>query len=106
MKAISEFVVRVMDLIEAEGALLRTVVRAEARAARRDAAGFAIGVAILSIAVPVCVASVGLFAAAIWSWLEPIAGTSAAAAVMGGGLLVVGAGLLAVFSYQVRRGAP
>ena len=106
MRAISQFVVRIMDLIEAEGSLLRAVIRVEASAARRDASGFAIGIAILSIAVPICVAGIGLLAAAVWSWLEPAAGAPAATAITGGALLMMGTALLGMFAYRSRRSKP
>lgn len=90
MKAISQFVVRVFDLIEAEGRTALTVARGEARHIRRYAARLAMAAAVLCIAVPLCLGSVWLMAAGLMMALEPEVGRPLAAALSGLAVLVLG----------------
>lgn len=90
MKAISQLVVRVIDLIEAEGRDLRTVLRVEAGRVHVGLAHLAVGIAILLISVPLILAGLCLLAAGMMWWLETILSRPAAAALAGGALLGVG----------------
>jgi uncharacterized RDD family membrane protein YckC len=97
MKAISEFVVHVFDLIEAEGSALRTVVQHEAQIAHGRIATLVLGVAVLAAAVPLVVSGLWLLGAALFWWLEHEVGSPLAAAITG--LLVLGSGLALVAGF-------
>ncbi len=102
MKAISSFIVHVFNLIEAEGAALRTAVRDEARRAQAAAANLATGAGVLIISIPLLIAGFGLLAAGLMWWLETQVSRPAAASLTGAGLLAVGAG--GVFSARWLAG--
>lgn len=70
MKAISELVVHVFDLMEAEGRGLLTVVRGEAKRAQSAASNMAMGLAFLTVAVPLLIGGLALMAAGLMWWLE------------------------------------
>lgn len=91
MKAISQFVVRLVDLLEAEGRAAMSVARSEARHVRRMAAHLALGVAVLCIAVPLCLGSVWLLTTGLRGWLETEVSRPLAAGLSGLVLLAVGA---------------
>lgn len=103
MKVISQFVVRVFDLMEAEGKALLTVVRAEARGVRATATNVAMGVAFLLIAVPLCVGGVLLLAAGLMWWLETLVGRPLAACLTGLMILGAGGGCLSCFRLLAGR---
>lgn len=103
MKAMSQFVVRVFDLIEAEGADLRTAVRAEAGHARRAVSAFALGAALLLAAIPLFLAGVGLIGAGFTWWLENHMGRPLAFTLTGAALLLTAGACVACFSYSARR---
>ncbi len=88
MKVIAQFVVRLFDLIEAEGSTLLTVVRGEARRARASAANLLLGMSFLLIAVPLTVAGVGLITVGLMWWLEAEVGRPLAAVLTGAAVLV------------------
>lgn len=92
MKAISQFVVHLFDLIEAEGRGLRSVVRTEASHARTIASSMVIGVAVLLISIPLIVGGFILSAAGLMWWLETVVSRPAAAALTGLALLGLGVG--------------
>lgn len=104
MKAISQFVVHLCDLVEAEGRVLLTVGREEARRVKDAAADLALGAALLLVAVPLLVAGFSLLAAALMWWLEslvsrPLAACLTGLAVLSGG----GAGILGFRLLTGRR---
>ncbi|TVQ60451.1 MAG: hypothetical protein EA378_11680 [Phycisphaerales bacterium] len=103
MKAISQFVVHVFDLIEAEGVALRSAVRSEAQRARETSADVATGFALLLTSVPVLLAGFGLLAAGMMWWLETIVSRPLAAGITGAVALVLGGALLFTFRQIARR---
>ncbi|MFZ4573975.1 MAG: hypothetical protein ACOYN0_06230 [Phycisphaerales bacterium] len=103
MKAISQFVVRVADLFEAEAQALGTVLRAEARHAHSVLLDTAVAATLLLIGVPLIVSGFGLLAAAIYLWLEPMLGRPLAACSSGCGLLFIGAGCVLLFTRCSNR---
>ncbi len=103
MKAISQFVVHVFDLIEAEGAALRAAVRTEAQRARETSADVATGFALLLTSVPLVLAGFALLAAGMMWWLETLVTRPLAAAITGLVLLIVGGVLLVTFRLIARK---
>ncbi len=103
MKAISQFVVHVFDLLEAEGRCLRAAVRSEARRAQGVAASLAMAMSFLLVAVPLLIAGVGLVAAGLMWWLETEVSRPVAALITGAAVLVVGTGCMAGFKLLARR---
>lgn len=98
MKAIAQLVVRVFDLLEAEGRALRASVRVETRRLHTTATNMALGATCLLIAVPLCVAGFGLMAAGLLWWLETQFGRPLAAGLTG--LATLGAGVGCVFCFR------
>lgn len=120
MKAISELVVRICDLVEAEGRALvsasreqgrnllevvqeqgRTLLetgRDEAQRVRAAINTLAVGFMFLLIATPLLIAGVGLILAGVMLWLEPQVGRPAAAAITG--LLTLAAGGVCVWQFK------
>jgi len=103
VRAISQFVVNVCDLFEAEGRSLRAVIRGEATRARAATTSMAFGLLLALIAVPIVVGGVGLLAVSLLWALERPLGLPLAAAITGGALVAAGAGLLAVCAAGARR---
>ena len=87
-KALSQFVVHVADLAEAEGRTMLGVVRQEAREARTAMVSFALMLALLATAVPLAVSGVWLLVFALITWLEPQLGRTMAASIAGSVLLL------------------
>lgn len=106
MRVISQFVVRVFDLIETEGRALLTVVREEARQLRTAAANMATGLAFLLISVPLFVAGFLLVAAGLMWWLETRLDRPLAAVITGLVILATGYGCLALFRSLAGRAEP
>ena len=106
MKAISQLVIHICELIEAEGRGLRTAVRAEARDAQSAASRMALGVAFLAVAAALLVGGLGLVAAGFVFWLESQLGFPAASAVTGLILLIAAVGFLHAFRSHVRSSEP
>lgn len=94
MKAISQFVVHVFDLIEAEGSTFLSIARGEARRAQSTAASMAMAGAILLIAVPLLVGGVSLLAAGLMWWLETRMDRPFAAGLTGLVIVLLGLGCL------------
>lgn len=105
MKAVSQFVVNVSDLVEAEGRLLRTVLRGEARRMQAAAASMALTLAVVSIAVPLAVGGISLLAVSMVWALEPVVGSALAVGATGLVALAVGIGLLVASAARTRRPA-
>lgn len=106
MKAIAQFVVNVVDLIEAEGRSLRTIVRSEARCAQSAAKNMAMGTAFLLAAVPLLVAGVWLMAAGLMWWLETQVSRPLAAGLTGLALLALAAACMLCFRLFTRSPRP
>lgn len=106
MKAISQFVVQVFDLMEAEGSALLTVVRGEARRVQTTATNMAMGVAFLLVSVPLFVAGFWMLAAGLMWWLETQVSRPLAAGLTGLAILAVGGGCLSCFKLLTARHQP
>lgn len=106
MKAISQFVVGVFDLIEAEGRALRAVARTEARTAYSVLVSTAMALTFLLVSVPLFVAGAWLLAAGLMWWLETQISRPAAAALTGVVVLAVAASCLLVVRSMTHRKAP
>jgi hypothetical protein len=106
VKALAHFVVRVFDLVEAEGATLRAVVRAEGQRFQAAASSAALAAAILLIAVALVLAGCGLLSAALLWWLETITTPPVAAAATGAVLLALGSGIIVGVSVLTPKARP
>ncbi|MEK6703469.1 MAG: hypothetical protein AABZ53_14510 [Planctomycetota bacterium] len=103
MKVISQFVVHVFDLIEAEGRALLSVVREEASRARARASSMAVGVTFLIVSIPLLVAGALLMAAGLMWWLETQVGRPLAAALTGA--LILGLGGACLLGFRALAGS-
>ena len=106
MRAISQFIIRVFDLIEAEGAALLSVARAEADRARSAAVHMAMGLALLAVAIPLVITGFGLLTAGLLWLLETHTSRWLAAMLTGTAILAVGGGLFAAFAFYFARRKP
>lgn len=106
MKAISQFVVHVFDLIEAEGAALLTAARGEARRVRLAATNLAMGSVFLIISIPLFVGGFGLLGAALMWSLETVVSRPLAACLTGLAVLAAAAGCLLGFKLLAGRRQP
>ncbi len=106
MKAIAQLVVRVFDLLEAEGRALRAVVRVETRRMHTTATNMAMGATCLLIAVPLCIAGFGLLAAGLLWWLETQFSRPLAAGLTGLVTLGAGGGCILCFRALAARHQP
>lgn len=106
MKAISQLVVHVADLIEAEGRTLLSIVRDQGRRVHEATMSAAVAVMFLVMTVPFVLAGFGLLAAGLLWGLEPVVGRALAAAATGAALLMIGAGCFAMFRACSRRPGP
>lgn len=106
MKVISQFVVHVFDLIEAEGRALLTVVRGETLRLRDAAADLATGLAFLLVSIPLFVAGFLLLAAGLMWWLETLVSRPLAAALTGGAILCLGGVCMMCFRALAGRRRP
>lgn len=99
MKVISQFVVRVFDLIEAEGRTLLAVARHEAARVHVIVTNMLMATAILVMAVVFVLGGCGLVAMGAVAWLEPHTGQPAALVLIG----IAGAALGCLSLYAFRR---
>lgn len=106
MQAISQFVVRVFDLIEAEGRSLHTVVRGEARRAQTAVTNMAMAAALLFISVVLSLAGMWLLGAALMWWLETQVSRPLAACFTGLVILASGGACLYGFKQLARKHHP
>ena len=91
---ISQYIVGVTDLLEAEGRSLRDVARAEGRELKQATGKLLMGFAVLLAVAPLAVVGLGLLLAALfWAVEEPL-GRPAAAAITGVVALSLCGGLL------------
>ncbi|HYE61940.1 MAG TPA: phage holin family protein [Phycisphaerales bacterium] len=94
MARISQYIVGVTDLLEAEGRSFREVARAEGRDLKQATTKVLLGFAVLLAAAPLAVVGLGLLLAALfWALREPL-GQPAAAAITGVVTLCLCGGLL------------
>ncbi len=102
MQAISQFVVRFFDLVEAEGSALLAAIRAEASRVRVAANAMAMGLALLAVAVPIFIAGIGFLSVGLMWWLETQVARPLAAGLTGVAILAVGGALLLGFRASAR----
>ncbi|GDX99245.1 hypothetical protein LBMAG48_16490 [Phycisphaerae bacterium] len=103
MKMLSQLVVHVFDLVEAEGHSLRSAVRAEATRAHTAISNLVLGVGVMLIAALLSVSGLWLLAASLMWWLEPQLGKPLAACICGVLVLLLAGGGLLIFKSIVNR---
>ncbi|MCC5830936.1 MAG: hypothetical protein JJU36_15935 [Phycisphaeraceae bacterium] len=106
MKAIAQFIVRVFDLIEAEGEVLRTVGREEGHRAHGIVARLAVGATCLLVSIPIFIAGFALLAAALMWWLQTMVSRPMAAGLTGLAVLAIGASWAYGFRLITARSQP
>jgi len=106
VKSISQFIVHVFDLVEAEGRCLRETIRGEAHRAQAAAAGLAMGAVFLVVSIPLLVAGIGLLAAGLMWWLETQVTRPLAACLTGLVILLVAGACLLCFKRLTGRARP
>jgi hypothetical protein len=94
LKAYTEFIIRLADLVEAEGRSLRGTIRTEARSLRMGAVKVGLFVGLIAAAAPLCLTGVGLVLLAAYLWMAPELGPPGAALITGLLTLAVAGGLL------------
>lgn len=99
MKAISQFVVRVFDLIEAEGRTLLAVVRDEGARIQAVVTNLMLATALLVMAVAFVLGGCGLIACGMVHWLEGVISRPAAFVLTG----LAGASLGCISLYVYRK---
>jgi divalent metal cation (Fe/Co/Zn/Cd) transporter len=97
VKEISQFVVRVFDLIEAEGRVLLEVGREEARRVHSAVNSMAVGATCLLISIPLFIAGISLLGIGLMWWLETQVTRPLAAVLTGFMFLAVASSLLLGF---------
>jgi hypothetical protein len=95
----AEFIVKVADLVEAEGRSARSVVRAEARELRSATARFAMAMGLAAAGGVLGLAAVGLWLAAVYLGVRDAAGPAWGAFAAG----LVGAAVGAACIWAGRR---
>lgn len=103
MKAISDFVISVFELAEAEGRDLRTSVRVEARAARAAVISLSLALAVLGLAVLLLVGGSWLMVSGFHLWLETQVSRPLAAVLAGLSVFGFGVGGLVLFRSFIKR---
>jgi hypothetical protein len=95
VKAIAEFIVKVADLVEAEGRSARSVLRADARDLRAATARFALSLALAAAGAALALVGMALWLAAIYLGVSAEAGPAWGA--FAAGLVGVGTGAACVW---------
>lgn len=95
MKAITELIVRVADLVEAEGRSVRSALRADARALRESAGRFTLGAAMTVAAAVLLLIGACLCVATVYAALEPSVGVPMA--LLASGLFSMACGGLVIW---------
>lgn len=106
MKALSQFVVRVFDLVEAEGRTLLAVTRDEARRAQATATNMAMAGACLLLAVVFVIGGYGLIAMGVRGWLAARVDPSLASVLTGLLTIVLAGGCLLLARAVVGKRTP
>lgn len=102
MKEISQLVVRVFDLIEAEGRVLLAVGREEARQVHGAVNNIAVSLTCLMISIPLFVAGFSLLAIGLMWWLETQVTRPLAAVLTGFAVLAFASSWL--LGFKLMRG--
>jgi hypothetical protein len=103
VKALSQFVISVFELVEAEGRDLRTSVRSEARDALAAIVSLALAIAVLILAVPLFAGGTWLMASGLLLWLETQVSRPTATFLAGLCVFAAGVGCLALFRSFANR---
>lgn len=98
MKAMTELIVRVSDLVEAEGRSLRSALRSEAREFRQQAGRFSIGLVLLIAAAVLALMGAALFVATVYTGLEPLVGEPGA--LLGSGLFALVGAFVLIWTFK------
>jgi hypothetical protein len=102
MRALSQLVISIFELAEAEGRDLRTAVRAEARDLRTTIVDLAMAIAILLLSIPLFTAGAWLIVAGLMLWLETQVSRPMAAVLTGIAVTALGAVCLLVFRLRTK----
>jgi hypothetical protein len=103
MKAISDFVISVFELAEAEGRDLRTSVRVEAGAARAAVIRLSVALAVLVVGALLLGGGAWLMLSGLHLWLETQVSRPLAAVLAGLSVFGVGVGCLVLFRSMIKR---
>jgi hypothetical protein len=106
MKAISQFVISIFELVEAEGRDLRAAARTEGRDLRLVLVNLALALGILLVTVSLFLAGAGLIIAGLLWWLETQVPRSLAAAITGLVAISLGVGCLLLFRSLTKAKTP
>jgi len=104
LKALSQFVVHLFDLIEAEGRSFLAISREEVRHARNAAADFAVGAVFLVVSVPLFLGGLTFLVAALFWWLETLFIRPLAACLTGLAVMTAASAALYAFRLMVGKG--
>jgi hypothetical protein len=97
VKAVSELIVRVTDLVEAEGRSIRQVIRSEGHELRERVSRFSLGLVFLVGAAVLVLMGTALCVATVYAALEPSVGVAGALLSAGVFALACGGVLIWVF---------
>ncbi len=106
MKLLSDFVISVFELAEAEGRDLRTSVRTEAAAFRAEVLCLLLSIGVLALAVLLFTGGAWLMVYGLHLWLETQVSRPAAAALAGLVALLLAAGCVVLFWSMTRKAKP
>jgi hypothetical protein len=101
-KRLTELIVRISDLLEAEGRLLRDAVRTEGQTLRKHVTNASLGAAVLLVAAPLGIAGLCLLLLALFLVLRDSVGTAGAAAITGVVTLAVTGVLIWLFKFLTK----
>lgn len=102
MKALSQLVIAVFELAEAEGRDLRASVRIEARAARTALIHFSLALAVLVLAVLLLAGGAWLMVSGLHLFLQTQVSRPLAAALAGLSGVATGGGCIALYRMMTR----
>jgi hypothetical protein len=105
MKALSDFVISVFELAEAEGRELRTSVRSEAKAARAALIGLSGALAVLVLAALLLFGGTWLMVSGLHLWLETQVTRPLAALLAGLSVFGLGVGCIVLFRSMTKGGS-
>lgn len=102
MKRLSEFIVSVADLFEAEGRAALHILRAEGRWIRSYIARLGVGLACLAVSFVVVIVGVVLLGRGAFLWMEQSMGTPAASSITGLAFLIFGSLLVWIYHSNAK----
>jgi len=104
LKALSQFVVHLFDLIEAEGRTFLAIGREEVRHARNAVADLAIGAVFLVVSIPLFLCGLTFLVVALFWWLETLVERPLAACITGFVVMTAASAALLVFRSMAGKG--